>query len=131
MIATARQKTGVDLAVPIPPNVAEELLSVSKNNPRYIFSSKERVDVDAITKSWRKYFIAPVFRAANISKGGNMASHRLHDTFAVDLLQKGVPLEEDSKLFGHKSIRITEKHHAKWVKARQDRLNALVVGTWG
>ena len=56
--------------------------------------------------------------------------HQLRDTFAVDLLQKGVPLEEVSKLLGHESIKTTEKYYAKWVKARQDRLDSLVVGTW-
>jgi len=130
MIVTARQKTGVDVTVPIPPDVAEELLRVSKGNPRYIFSADEQVSSDVITKSWRKYFIAPVFRAAKISNGGNMVSHRLRDTFAVDLLEKGVPLEEVSKLLGHESIRTTERHYAAWVKGRQDRLNSLVVGTW-
>ncbi|SRR6266849_6378392 len=56
--------------------------------------------------------------------------HQLRDTFAVSLLEKGVPLEEVSKLLGHESIKTTEKYYAKWVKARQDRLDALVVGTW-
>jgi site-specific recombinase XerD len=32
-----------------------------------------------------------------------MFSHRLRDTFAVDLLEKGVPLEEVSKLLGEKA----------------------------
>jgi integrase/recombinase XerD len=41
-------------------------------------------------------------------------SHRLRDTFAVDLLGKGVPLEEVSKLLGHESIKTTEQHYAKW-----------------
>jgi site-specific recombinase XerD len=48
----------------------------------------------------------------------------------VDLLQKGVPLEEVSKLLGHESIKTTEKHYAKWVKGRQDRLDSLVKATW-
>ena len=59
-----------------------------------------------------------------------MVSHRLRDTFAVDLLQKGVPLEEVSKLLGHESIKTTEKSYAKWVKGRQDRLDKLVIGSW-
>jgi site-specific recombinase XerD len=59
-----------------------------------------------------------------------MLSHRLRDTFAVDLLQKGVPLEEVSKLLGHESIKTTERHYAKWVKGRQDRLDSLVSATW-
>jgi integrase/recombinase XerD len=48
----------------------------------------------------------------------------------VDLLEKGVPLEEVSKLLGHESIKTTERHYAKWVKGRQDRLDSLVVATW-
>ncbi len=51
----------------------------------------------------------PILRAV-------MMSHRLRDTFAVDLLEKGVPLEEVSKLFGHESIKTTERHYAKWVR---------------
>jgi site-specific recombinase XerD len=47
----------------------------------------------------------------------------------VDLLEKGAPLEEVSKLLGHESIK-TERHYAKWVKGRQDRLDSLVAGTW-
>jgi hypothetical protein len=39
-------------------------------------------------------------------------------------------MEEVSKLLGHESIRTTEKSYAKWVKGRQDRLDALVTGTW-
>jgi integrase len=55
-----------------------------------------------------------------------MRSHRLRDTFAVDLLEKGIPLEEVSKALGHESIKTTERHYAKWVKGRQDRLDTLV-----
>ncbi len=57
-------------------------------------------------------------------------SHQLRDTFAVELLQRGIPMEEVSKLLGHTSIKTTEKSYAPWVTARQDRLDALVVGTW-
>src|ERR1700679_94676 len=48
-----------------------------------------------------------------------MVSHRLRDTFAVDLLSKGVPMEEVSRLLGHTSTRTTEKSYAKWSKGRQ------------
>jgi integrase/recombinase XerD len=68
-----------------------------------------------------------VFRAAKQPDGH---PHQLRDTFAVNLLQRGVPLEDVSKLLGHESIKTTEKFYAKWVKARQDRLDDLVVGTW-
>jgi len=32
--------------------------------------------------------------------------------------------------FMHKSIKTTERHYAKWVKGRQDRLDALVTASW-
>jgi integrase/recombinase XerD len=128
-IVTARQKTGTHVSVPIPPDVAQELLTVLNGNPEYVFWSG-RGEEESITKNWAKYYIAPLFKAAKIPNEGHMMSHRLRDTFAVDLLEKGVPLEEVSKLLGHESIKTTERHYAKWVKARQDRLDNLVTGTW-
>jgi len=128
-IVTARQKTGTHVSVPIPPAIAKELLAITNGNPRYVFWSGNGEE-ESITKNWMKYYIAPCFRAAGLASEGNMMSHRLRDTFAVDLLEKGVPLEEVSKLLGHESIKTTERHYAKWVKGRQDRLDSLVMGTW-
>lgn len=127
-VVTNRQKTGTDVSVPLPPDVAKEILAVPNDNDLYFFWDGD-LDND-IVKTWTKYYIPPVFEAANITSDGYMVSHRLRDTFAVSLLEKGVPLEEVSKLLGHKSIKTTERHYAKWVQARQDRLDALVVGTW-
>lgn len=127
-VVTSRQKTGTHVSVPIPPNVATEVLSAMKlnGNPRYVFwhtgNGKERTAVTNWGDDLRR-----VFRKAGFAEGH---PHQLRDTFAVSLLEKGVPLEEVSKLLGHESIRTTEKHYAKWVKARQDRLDALVTGTW-
>jgi hypothetical protein len=33
-------------------------------------------------------------------------------------------------LLGHKSVKITEKHYAPWVKARQEQLAANVRKAW-
>lgn len=126
LVVTSRQKTGTHVSVPLPPAIALEVLSVANEDKRFLFWDGE----SDIVKTWTKYFISPLFKAAKIERGGTMMSHRLRDTFAVDLLEKGVPLEEVSKLLGHESIKTTERHYAKWVQGRQDRLNTLVVGTW-
>jgi integrase/recombinase XerD len=127
-IVTARQKTGTHVSVPIPADVAQELLTVLKGNSVHVFWSGNGEE-ESVTKNWAK-FIAKLFTDAGIKKSGHMMSHRLRDTFAVDLLQKGVPLEEVSKLLGHESVKTTEKHYSKWVKGRQDRLDSLVIGAW-
>jgi integrase/recombinase XerD len=128
-VVTSRHKTGTHVSVPIPEVVAKELLAALNGNADYIFWSGNG-EAESATKNWAKYYIAPLFAAARIECAGHMMSHRLRDTFAVDLLQKGVPLEDVSKALGHMSIKTTEKSYAKWVKGRQDRLDSLVMGTW-
>jgi integrase/recombinase XerD len=125
-IVTNRQKTGTHVSVPIPDDVASEVLAVLNGNARYVFwNSGNGKETTAVT-NWQHH-LRRLFRAAGFPEGH---PHQLRDTFAVDLLQKGVPLEEVSKLLGHESIKTTEKSYAKWVQARQDRLDSLVIATW-
>ena len=128
-VMTHRQKTGTHVSVPVPADLAAELLAVLNGNPEYFFITGTD-KADSPRTVWARKYIRPLFEAAKISGDGWMKSHRLRDTFAVDLLQKGVPLEEVSKLLGHESIKTTETHYAKWVKGRQDRLDDLVTATW-
>jgi integrase/recombinase XerD len=57
-------------------------------------------------------------------------AHRFRDTFAVGLLQAGVPIERVSVLLGHSSIKVTEKYYSPWVRARQEQLEADVRRSW-
>lgn len=127
-IVTSRQKTGTHVSVPIPVDVAKELLSAPSPDGEHIFWTGKSAGRSA-PSMWGSRYMRSLFETAGL-RSGHMVSHRLRDTFAVDLLQKGVPMEEVSKLLGHTSIKTTEKHYAKWVKSRQDRLDALVTGTW-
>lgn len=68
-----------------------------------------------------------MFKIAGI-EGGH--AHRFRDMFSVRLLSKGVLIQEVSILLSHSSVTITVKHYASWVRARQDRLEAHVKGTW-
>ena len=51
------------------------------------------------------------------------------DTFAVSA-PAGVPLDLVSILLGTRSIKVTEKHYAPWVRARQEQLENSVRRAW-
>ena len=75
--------------------------------------------------------IKEVFDLAGIVKGlSNAVSHRFRDTFAVELLLAGVPLDRVSILLGHQSIRITEKHYSPWTRSRQEQIEADLAAAW-
>src|ERR1700756_641127 len=69
-VVTARQKTGVNVSVPVPPDIAQELLSVANGSSEYVFWSGNGEE-ESITKNWAKYYIAPLFKAAKIPNDGH------------------------------------------------------------
>jgi integrase/recombinase XerD len=81
-----------------------------------------------MVKSWDRVFHKVFATAKPAIVGGH--PHRFRDTFAVSLLLKGVSIEIVSKLLGHSSIKVTERHYAPWVKARQELLEAEVRRIW-
>ena len=126
-VATARQKTGTSVSVPLPPAIAAEILAVLNGNPRFVFWNGNGLETSAVT-NWQ-HDLRSLFRAT-FGKDTNFTPHCLRDTAAVEWLSAGIPLEEVSKLLGHTSVKTTEKSYSPWVTARQDRLDSLVVGTW-
>jgi integrase/recombinase XerD len=126
-----RTKTGEPLYIPIPKDVAEDVIAVLNGNPVYVFWNRQNGNSSEYRHAgYMGEQVAKAFEDACVRSNGHMISHRLRATFAVDLLQKGVPLEHVSKLLGHRSVTTTERHYARWVKGRQDRLDALVSSTW-
>jgi integrase/recombinase XerD len=103
------------------------LTTVPNENDRYFFydgiSQRE-----SMVKSWDRVF-KKVGETAD-PPVANCHPHRFRDTFAVSLLLKGVSLDSVSKLLGHSSIKVTERHYAPWVKARQEHLEAEVRKIW-
>lgn len=111
-------KTGEPVSILLPNDVAQALRALPTTNAKYFFwTGSSRVT--SVTGFWRAE-LADVFTKANIINGH---SHRFRDTFAVNLLQAGVSLENVSTLLGHQSIRITQKHYSPWTKTRQDALD--------
>src|SRR5690348_17818126 len=81
---------------------------------------------ESIVRSWQTR-LRPLFKLARIPDGH---AHRFRDTFAVELLLAGVPIERVAILLGHQSVRITEKHYNPWVRSRQEQLEADVARAW-
>jgi integrase/recombinase XerD len=121
------QKTGTPVNCPLPPGVVSALNDLSNAHPNYFFWD-DRSERETTVKSWNRVF-RKVFRTAKPPiEGGH--PHRFRDTFAVSLLLKGVELSHVSILLGHASIKVTERHYAPWVRARQEQLEADVQRTW-
>jgi integrase len=122
-----QQKTGTPVYCPLPPEVVKKVAAVENGNERYFFYDG-RSQPESMVKSWDRVFRKVGQTASPIVP--NAHPHRFCDTFAVSLLLKGVSLDSVSKLLGHSSIKITERHYAPWVKARQDQLESEVRRIW-
>ena len=83
-------------------------------------------DLDGIVGSWRKR-LRTVFQLARVTNGH---PHRFRDRFATELLEVGIPIERVSRLLGHQSVRITEKHYAPWTESRQRQIEEDLRRAW-
>jgi len=123
------QKTGVPVYTVLPDSILAALDATPRvTDTRYFWSGNGKKQTAVC--DWQGK-IKTVFDLAGISKGmGNAVSHRFRDTFAVELLLAGVPIERVSILLGHQSVRVTEKHYNPWVRSRQEQLEADVRNAW-
>ena len=119
------EKTGVPVYVPLPEVVVEAMHSFPAASETHFFWSGAS-DRDGVARTWMKY-LQRLFKIAAVKEAH---AHRFRDTFAVELLLQGVPIERVAVLLGHTSIRVTERHYAPWVQARQEQLEADVQRTW-
>jgi len=119
------QKTDVPVHCVLPEFVTRELEAAPKSSDRYFFWTGKSKLHSAIGKWQRR--LKNLFALAGVQ---NAHAHRFRDTFAVELLLAGVPLERVSVLLGHQSVRITERHYNPWVRARQEQLEADLRDAW-
>jgi integrase len=128
-------KTGTPVYVPLPPHVVEALESVPpgpKPNPRYFFWSGNgdpKTVVADWQRSYRRLFTSADIRTAD-GERKRCHPHMFRDTFAVEMLLAGVPIDQVSLLLGHASVKITEKSYSPFVKARQIQLQESVRNAW-
>ncbi|HKW19509.1 MAG TPA: tyrosine-type recombinase/integrase [Terriglobales bacterium] len=120
-----RAKTDEPVWVPLPQIVLDALAEIKEQtSPYYFWTGKGKLrhaPTEWQDRLKKLFTLAGVYDPASHNQ-----SHRLRDTFACRLLEKGVSLEIVSMLLGHKNIATTQKHYAPWVRERQVALEAAV-----
>lgn len=125
-----RTKTDAEVFIPLPPAVAQMLRAHANDHPDYFFWNPSRMKRTSLICQFGDW-LRLVFDKAGVKHGQQeMLSHRFRHTFAVELLLAGVPIEQVSKLLGHKTVRTTERYYSAWVKERQRKLEADVKQAW-
>ena len=119
------EKTGVPVYCVLPEMVVEALNAAPHSSARYFFWTGKST-VRSAKGKWQRR-LQRLFELAKLSTGH---AHRFRDTFAVELLLAGVPLDRVSVLLGHSSIRITERHYAPWTRSRQEQIEADLKAAW-
>ena len=118
-------KTKIPVYTVLPSLVVQALEACPRVSDRYWFWTGEG-SPETATGNCRRSF-RKLARRAGI-KGAH--PHRFRDTFAVELLLAGIPIERVSVLLGHASVKVTEKHYAPWVQARQAQIEADLKRAW-
>jgi integrase len=117
------QKTGQPVWLPLPTIVTSALKAVTKASDHFFWTG-HGLEKSAVA-DWQRAF-RRLLRIAKVE--GH--PHMLRDTFAISLLEKGVPLETVSVLLGHSSLKVTEKHYRPWVRSLQKNLEQAVRKAW-
>ena len=120
-------KTGTPVWAPLSPGTLTALDSFPHASRTHYFWSGAAT-AHSIRNIWSERVSAVCTRAGITDS--TLKAHRLRDTFAVEALLRGVPIEVVSMMLGHASIRTTEKHYAPWVQARQKQLERHMQTTW-
>ena len=128
-----QRKTGEPVYCPVPPHVADLLNAVpasqkGNTNERYFFWTGNGAP-KTIVSNWQRTY-KKLFVLAGLSAEMRCYPHMLRDTFAVEAILSGMSVDIVSKILGHSSIRVTEKHYMPWVRARQESLNTAVRRSW-
>ena len=126
------QKTKADFDRIMPDDVAEALRSLPLQpgaHPDYFFWSRNSSHI-SLTSRWTKrvkMLRSHLHFVDDHGKPLEFHSQMLRDTFAVDMLLADMPLEYVSRLLTHKSVKVTEKYYARWVKSREKKLEQRMV----
>jgi integrase len=126
----------VPVSIPLPPDLLSDLSTLPLTGGFYF--AVESADPKNIAEYFRRKLLKCAVKAGLMEKKkkgtprrkNEFHPHRFRDSFAVRLLEKGVPLETVSILLGHTNIKTTQRSYSPWIKSRQDLLETAVQKTW-
>jgi integrase len=117
-------KTNVPVYCPLPEFVLNALEVIQPQSAYFFWTGHSKPK--SVTSYWQRR-LQKLFVGAKVP-GGH--AHRFRDTFAVELLLSGIPIERVAALLGHTNIKTTEKHYAPWTQSRQAQLESDVRRAW-
>jgi integrase len=121
LVQTAKAKTVVGL--PVPNEVIQALKGIEGLSEYYFWSGNG--SPKSSVWDWQRS-LTKLFKLAGVENGH---AHRFRHTLAVNLLAKGVSMENVAKILGN-TMRIVEKHYAAFSHVRQEALAAEVEKVW-
>ena len=111
------QRRGRTVTVYPPRWLIEKLRKLPRISPQYLFWNGH-----SKLMSWRGVFADVLDRAARVAGLENVHPHRFRDSFAIRCIERGMALDDISRLLGHSSVLMTERNYLPWIKSRETAL---------
>ena len=108
LLTMRRAKSGELVICELPRPVAAELEGLEDGREHFFWTGRARPGT--VANYWRQR-LAQIADKAGVQ---DFRTHRLRDTFAVELLLADVSIEDVSVLLGHSSVQTTERYYAPW-----------------
>jgi integrase len=125
------KKASTDVQIPLHPDLIAALAKLEAYDGGYLFWNRRTDGAKASTPQHNfGKLLADVFANAGVATDVHHVSHALRNTFAVHLLEKGLPLETVSLMLGHQSVTTTERYYADFSKGYMDRAESNVRKVW-
>jgi integrase/recombinase XerD len=129
------KKASTDVQIPLPEELVAALATLEPYSGGYYFWHRRsgRRQEQSSTKTVKGNFsklLNTVFEKAGIPSDSHLVSHRFRNSFAVDLIGRGVPLETVSLMLGHQSLITTENAYADFCEGYMNRAEQIVRDAW-
>lgn len=118
-----QQKTKNPVWIPLPEQVSAAILNAPAITKEYPFWDG-KTEKQAWGVAFQDQCLKFLEQEAQVP---HIHAHRFRDTFAVDLLSRGVDIRSVSRLLGHSSIATTLEYYEHYLPSDQERLVAEVM----